>query len=115
VRNVIVAFNDGSRLRYHERGGAALCMGSRRPKTTEAIFIEERAEQLKVLLHRSLREFGNETSVWTLELAAEVSFAEGLTPRLVSDNCIRQALKRLKFSCYDMQYFKSALTKVTDA
>jgi transposase len=90
IRNVIVAFN--------ERGLAALEMGSRRPKTLQTIFTEERLEQLKGLLHRSPRDFGKGTSVWTLELAAEVSFAEGLTPRLMSDDSIRLALKRLKVS-----------------
>lgn len=90
VRNAIVAFN--------ERGITALEMGSRRPETTEAIFSEERAKQLKALLHRSPRDFGEATSVWTLKLAAEVSFAEGITPRLVSDDCIRHALKRMNVS-----------------
>jgi transposase len=90
VRNALVAFN--------ARGQAALVPGSRRPKTSNAIFTDERAEQLKALLHRSPREFGKATSLWTLDLAAEVSFAEGLTPRLVSGDCIRLALKRLKVS-----------------
>jgi transposase len=90
VRNAIVAFN--------EQGTAALVMGSRRPKSSAPIFTEERAEQLKQLLHRSPREYGKATSLWTLELAAEVSFAEGLTPRLVSGDCIRLALKRLQVS-----------------
>jgi len=90
VRNVIVAFNG--------RGVAALAMGSRRPKTAQPIFTAERQEQLKALLHRSPRDFGKGTSVWTLELAAEVSFAEGITPRLVSGDSVRMALKRLKIS-----------------
>ena len=90
VRNAIKAFN--------ERGVAALEMGSRRPKTVQPIFTDERLEQLKALLHRSPRDFSKGTSVWTLELAAEVSFAEGITPRLVSDDCVRNALKRLKVS-----------------
>jgi len=38
------------------------------------------------------------TSRWTLALAAEVSFAQGLTPRLVSDETIRLALRRLRVS-----------------
>ena len=59
---------------------------------------EERLEQLKGLLHRSPRDFGKGTSVWTLALAAEVSFAEEITPRLMSDDSIRLALKRLKVS-----------------
>jgi hypothetical protein len=33
--------------------------------------------------------------VWTLTLAAEVSYAQGLTPRQVSGESIRLALKRL--------------------
>ena len=88
VRNALAAFNT--------QGQAALAMGSRRPKSSAAIFTDERAEQLKQLLHRSPREFGKATSLWTLNLAAEVSFAEGLTPRLVSGDCIRLALKRVK-------------------
>lgn len=90
IRNIIAAFN--------ERGVASLTMGSRRPKTKIAVLSGERAEQLKAMLHRSPREFGKETSVWTLALAAEVSFSEGLTPRLFSDDSIRLALKRLKVS-----------------
>ena len=90
VRNAIVAFN--------ERGVAALEMGSRRPKTIRPIFNGEGLERLKAMLHRSPRDFGKETSVWTLELAAEVSFAEGITSRQVSDDCVRHALKRLKVS-----------------
>jgi transposase len=90
VRNAIVAFN--------ERGVATLEMGSRRPKTTQPIFSDEGIEQLKAMLHRSPRDFGRETSVWTLELAAEISFAEGITSRQVSSDCVRHALKRLKVS-----------------
>ena len=90
VRNVIVAFE--------ERGVAVLEMGSRRPKSVQAVLTEERLEQLKAMLHRSPRDFGKETSLWTLELAAEVSFAEGITPRLLSRDSIRVGLKRLKIS-----------------
>ena len=52
-------------------------------------------ERLRALLHRSPRDFGKPTSLWTLDLAAEVAFAEGLTVRRVSGETIRQALKRL--------------------
>jgi transposase len=90
VRNAILAFN--------ERGVAALKMGSRRPKSAQSVFSDASLEQLKAMLHRSPRDFSQETSVWTLELAAEISFEEGLTPRLVSGECVRQALRRLKVS-----------------
>ena len=69
--------------------------GSRRPHKTRAAFPNGKAEKLKELLHQSPRKYGRDTSVWTLQLAAEVSFAEGLTAMLVSDETIRETLKRL--------------------
>ncbi len=50
---------------------------------------------MKSLLHQSPRQFGKDTSVWTLNLAADVSFEQGLTSDRVSDETIRNALKRL--------------------
>lgn len=87
VRNVIRAFN--------LRGTDALRRGSHRPRTIRVTFDEERSEGLKSLLHQSPRDFGKETSVWTLNLAADVSYEQGLTPERVSDETIRQAMKRL--------------------
>jgi transposase len=87
LRNAIHAFN--------ERGLGALVAGSSRPKRTHAAFEEEGAEALKELLHHSPREFGKETSLWTLEDAAEVSFEERLSERRVSGETIRATLLRL--------------------
>jgi transposase len=87
VRNAIRAFN--------ERGVDALKSGSRRPHTVHRVFDGERAEALRALVHRSPREFGKESSLWTLELAAEVSFEQGLSAYQVSDETIRQTLLRL--------------------
>jgi hypothetical protein len=50
---------------------------------------------LRALLHRSPREFGHPTSVWTLELAAEVAYAEDITVTRVSDETVRATLARL--------------------
>src|SRR3712207_4151437 len=47
------------------------------------------------MLHRSPREFGYDTSLWTLEMAAQASFEEGLTHRRVSGEIIRSTLARL--------------------
>jgi hypothetical protein len=47
------------------------------------------------MLHKSPRAYGKDTSVWTLELVAEVSFAEGLTRERVGDETIRATLERL--------------------
>ncbi len=87
VRNAIHAFNAD--------GLACLRPSSSRPHTIHVAFDTARAEALRDLLHRSPRDFGHPTSLWTLELAAEVSFAEGLTPTRVSDETIRATLARL--------------------
>ena len=76
-------------------GLAALRPGSRRPHTIRAAFDAGRAERLRALLHRSPRAFGKPSSLWTLELAAQVSFEQGLTPERVSGETIRATLKRL--------------------
>ncbi len=83
---------------FAQRGLAALQPKSSRPHTTPAVFSERGHEQLRALLHQSPRAFGKNTSIWTLELAAEVSLAQGITKRKVSDETIRTALKQLKVS-----------------
>jgi transposase len=80
---------------FDERGLDALQAGSSRPKRTRAAFDEESAERLRTLLHHSPREFGRDSSLWTLSMAAEVAFEEGLTERRVSGETIRTTLLRL--------------------
>ena len=87
VRNVINAF--------HSEGLDCLKPKSRRPKTVQPIFDQQRAERLRAILHQSPRTFGKPTSVWTLALAAEVCLEEGVTERLVSIERIQVTLKRL--------------------
>jgi transposase len=87
VREAIHAFN--------ATGLAALRPGSKRAKTLHRAFDAERAERLRALLHQSPRAFGQPTGLWTLELAAEVSFAQGLTAARVSGETIRATLRRL--------------------
>ena len=87
VRDAIHAFN--------ERGLAALVKGSTAPKTVRPAFDAARAEGLRILLHQRPRSFGKPTSVWTLELAAEVSVEHGLARERVSGETIRATLKRL--------------------
>src|SRR5215813_5723946 len=88
VRHAIHAFN--------ARGLTALRPGSSAPqRTPHAAFTPTQREQLRALLHQSPRTFGYRTSLWTLPLAAEVAYAEGLTSRRVSGEAIRRALARL--------------------
>lgn len=87
VRNAVRAFADA--------GTGCLREGSHRPKSVRPELDAAACERLRALLHRSPRDFGKPTSLWTLATAAEVAFAEGITARLVSDEAIRQALIRL--------------------
>jgi hypothetical protein len=80
---------------FHVRGRAALQPKSSRPHTIHATFDADGLARLREFLHQSPRVFGKETSVWTLELAAEVSFLQGLTRRRVSDETIRAAIAQL--------------------
>src|SRR5918998_6590755 len=84
VRNAIRAFN--------ERGLDVLTPGSSRPKRVHAAFDEKSAESLREMLHRSPREFGYDTSLWTLEMAAQASFEKGLTHRRGSGGATRSTL-----------------------
>jgi transposase len=80
---------------FHARGLAALTPCSSRPATTHPAFDAVGVERLRELLHGSPRDFGHPTSLWTLDLAAEVSFAEGLTAAQVTGETIRATLARL--------------------
>ena len=80
---------------FNQMGLEALKAGSSVANTIYRGFDAAQAEQLKALLHQSPRYFGKETSLWTLELAAEVSFEQGLTLERVSREAVRTALQRL--------------------
>lgn len=88
VRNALHAFT--------ATGVAALRPGSRRPHRLAHIVIDtpQRA-QLQAVLHQSPRTFGHPTSLWTVALLADTCSTLGITPRRVSDETIRLALRRL--------------------
>ena len=87
VRNAIHSFR--------KKGLGSLQPGSSVPHQIERAFDGERAERLRALLHQSPRAFGKPTSLWTLALAAEVSYAQGITPEQVSGETVRATLERL--------------------
>jgi len=80
---------------FHQRGLAALQPKSSRPHTTYEVFDAQGRERLRALLHQSPRNFGKDTSIWTLELAAEVSVQVGIASRRVSGQSIHNALTQL--------------------
>jgi transposase len=88
VRNVIKGFNT--------TGLAVLQEGSSRPHHLRTTFTEDGCQRLQDLLHRSPHDFGLDRGVWTLELAAQVSFEQGIIACEVSTESVRRALKRLK-------------------
>jgi len=90
VRNVIKKFNAS--------GLDVLKAGSHRPHNISATFTPEKIELLKDILHQSPRNFGKETSLWTLNLLAEVSFSEKVAERPVCGEAIRITLKRFDIS-----------------
>ena len=87
VRNAIHDFNE------HALG--ALTPGSSRPKEVHAAFDESGSEALRELLHHSPSNFGKQSTFWTLAMAAEVSFEEGITEGEVSGETIQATLARL--------------------
>ena len=49
-------------------------------------------EQLRELIRRSPRDLGYETSLWTLDLLAQVCVEQGITARLITGETIRATL-----------------------
>ncbi len=88
VRNGIHGFNAA--------GLVVLQEGSSRPHRLHTSFSQEGLQQLKDLLHRRPSDFGKQRSTWTLELAAQVSFEQGIISGQISDESVRRALKQLK-------------------
>src|SRR3954447_26680749 len=70
VRNAVHAFN--------QAGAAALTKRPCAAPTDHTALTPNAAEELRALLHRSPRDFGHKTSLWTLDLAAEEAFKHGL-------------------------------------
>ncbi len=90
VRNVIKQFNT--------TGLEVLKAKSNRPHHLKSTFTETNLEQVKDILHQSPRNFGKDTSLWTLGLLAEVSYREKVAEVWVTGETVRQALKRFGIS-----------------
>lgn len=80
---------------FHQEGLAALQPKSHRPHRLATKLTDAQAQQIAQLIHRRPREFGQATSRWTLDLLVEITWSEHLVDQPVSDETIRQALKRL--------------------
>jgi transposase len=87
VRNAIRAFQAA--------GIDCLNRRSHRPASAHAELDGIACERLRALLHRSPRDFGKPTSLWTLELLAQVASARGITSRLIGGESVRRAPVRM--------------------
>jgi hypothetical protein len=87
VRNTIKAFNARSLDALQER--------SHRNHTIHTTFDAAGLAQLQAVAHRSPRDFGYPTSLWTLELLADETARQGVTTQRVTDETIRCAILRL--------------------
>ena len=83
-------------LHAFEKEGVG-CLGEKKrgPKDARPVLDQAKADPLKGILHQSPRRFGKTRSTWTLDLLADVTFEQGLTPRRLSHEALRQAVKRL--------------------
>jgi hypothetical protein len=86
VRKVIHAF--------HQEGLGVLQRRPSTPQTLAYCFDTPAAERLREIRHQRPRSYGKQTSVWTLELAADVAFEPGLTAWRVRDETVRATLAR---------------------
>jgi transposase len=89
-QTVLNAIND-----FNARGAAALARTVSLPPVPPAAFDALGRERLGEMLHQCPRRFGKPTSLWTLELAAEVAFELGITATRVSAETIRATLARM--------------------
>lgn len=88
VRNAIHAFN--------QQGLAALSANSSRPhQLRTALVADIDAQAFKAVLHRPPRDFGFQSSLWTLELLVKQCVRLGWMSQPVSIETMRQTLARL--------------------
>ena len=89
-QTVLNAIND-----FNARGEVALVRVVSLPPLPPSAFDLAGRERLREMLHQSPRVFGQPTSLWTLELAAEMACQLGLTAVRVSGETIRATLERM--------------------
>jgi transposase len=83
---------------FHAAGLSCLQEKSSRPHSAQSFLTAKYAPALEDLLHHSPRLKGFKTSLWTLDLVAQVCHQQGWTPRVLTGEAIRKALLRLGLS-----------------
>jgi transposase len=87
VRDVLNTFNEaGIGCIYPQKVGR---------QDDQRTFGDAARERLRAIIVCSPREFGYETSLWTLDLLAEVSYAQGLTAHCVHKDTVSETLRQM--------------------
>jgi len=87
VRTVLHAFN--------EKGAACLKPKSRTRHDDQRAYDDQARERLREIIRQSPRVHACESSLWTLEMLAEVSYKKGLTVYRVHKDTVSQTLMEM--------------------
>ena len=87
IRKVLHAFN--------EDGTSCLKLKSRARHDDQRAYNDEAREQLRGLIRQSPREHGYESSLWTLDMLAEVSHQKAWTSHQVHPDTVSQTLMEM--------------------
>ena len=87
VRQVIQQFNKSGLLAIYPKAYGR--------HDDQRAFNDAARDQLKAIVRQSPRDFGCESSMWTLALLAEVSYQEGLTDRIVHLDTMSETLSQI--------------------
>lgn len=87
VRNVLHAFNEG--------GIACLKSKSRARHDDQRAYNDQARERLREIIHQTPRTYGYESSLWDLEMLAEVSHQKELTGHRVHKDTVSQTLMEI--------------------
>lgn len=80
---------------FESEGLACLEEGSHAPNNPETAFDEDGANWLKAVVHQSPREYGVQSSLWTLHDLAQVAYEAGITGTVVAPATISRTLERV--------------------
>lgn len=81
--------------RFNQDGLSAIYPKSNARHDDQRAFKDAAREQLKAIVRQSPRDFGIESSVWSLSRLAQVSYQQGLTDRLVHPDTVSETLHQL--------------------
>ena len=87
VRRVLHAFN--------QAGPACIEVQKRGRQDDQRAFNDEARDRLREMIQCTPREFGQDTSLWTLDLLAEVSYKQGLTDHRVHKDTVSETLMQM--------------------